>query len=117
MARRDGLGAEAARPVDERGELQLAVAARARQGSPSGRVLADEIRHHLLVELPLEVQDVMRDVDRGRDAPRVVEIVERAAAAERSLSVALIVELHRHTDDVMALLGEQRRGDRRIDAA
>ena len=32
-------------------------------------------------------------------------------------AVALIVELHRHADDVVALFGEQRRGDRRIDAA
>ena len=33
------------------------------------------------------------------------------------LAVGLIVELHRHTDHVVALLGEQRRGDRRIHAA
>ena len=55
---------------------------------------------------------------RRRHAPRVVQIVERAAAAEADVCpLALVVELHRQTDDVVALLGEQRRGDRRVDAA
>ena len=51
-----------------------------------------------------------------RDAPRVVQVVDRAAGAEAA-ALALIVELHRHADDVVALLGEQRRGDRRIHAS
>jgi len=112
MAGRHGVGAEAARPIDERGELQVAVAMRAGQRRASRRVLADEVRDDLLVELLLEVDDVMRDVDGGGDAPRIVEIVERAAAAERRLAVGLIVQLHRHADDVVALLGEQRRSHR-----
>src|SRR5213075_1255103 len=71
----------------------------------------------LLVELPLEVDDVVRDVDGGRHAPRVVQIVDRAAATERGLSLALVVQLHRQPDDVVPLLLEQGRGDRRVDAA
>ena len=59
----------------------------------------------------------MRDVDRGRHATRIVQVVERAAAAERRLSVRLVVELHGQADDVVTLLGEQRRGDRRVDAS
>src|SRR5207244_4399558 len=55
--------------------------------------------------------------ERRRHAPRVVQIVDRAAAAERGLSLGLIVELHRQADDVVALLGEERRSHRRIDAA
>ena len=51
------------------------------------------------------------------DAPRVVQIVERAAACRTRGRLALVVELHRQTDDVVALLGEQRRGDRGVDAA
>jgi hypothetical protein len=75
-------------------------------------VLADEIRHHLRAEPILEVDDVVRDADDGRDAAGVVEVVDRAAGAEVRLSLALVVELHGHTDDVMPLLGEQGRGDR-----
>ena len=33
------------------------------------------------------------------------------------LSLALVVELHRQTDDLVTLLGEQRRGHRRVHAA
>ena len=33
------------------------------------------------------------------------------------LALALVVQLHRQADDLMALLGEQRSGHRRIDAA
>ena len=51
-----------------------------------------------------------------RHASRVVQVVERAAAAE-ALVAALVVQLHRQTDDVMTLLGEQGRGDGRIHAA
>jgi hypothetical protein len=112
MSGRDGVGAERARPIDQRRELQIAVTVSAGKRRASRRVLADEVRNDLLVELPFEVDDVVRDVDGGGDAPRVVEIVERAAAPERRLPVALIVELHRHTNHVVALLGEQRRRDR-----
>ncbi len=117
VSRCHDVGAEAARVLGEGRELQVAVAVRARQRRPAGCVLLHEVRHDLLVELPLEIDDVVGDVDPGGDAPRVVQIVNRAAAAERRLALALIVELHRQTDDVVALLGEQRRGHRRIDAA
>ena len=55
----------------------------------------------------------------GRDAPGVVQIAQRAAAAERlgAIGLALIVELHRDADDLVTLLDEQSRGDRRIDSA
>src|SRR5207249_1811319 len=83
-------------------------------------VLVDEIRHHLLVELPLKIEDIVRDVERGGHAPRVVQVVERAATAERAVTVRLpgnVVELHRHTDDLVALLGKERRRHRRVDPA
>ena len=54
---------------------------------------------------------------RSGHAPRVVQVVERAAGAEAGLTLALIVQLHRQTDHVVTLLGEQGRGDRRIHPA
>src|SRR5207245_1292298 len=54
VAGRDGVGAEAARPLDERRKLQVAVAARARQRRAARGVLAHEIRDDVIVELPLE---------------------------------------------------------------
>jgi hypothetical protein len=115
VARGDRVGSEAAGAVEQRRELQVAVAVGAGQGRPAGRVLADEIAHHLLVELTFEVQDVVGDADRGRHAPRVVQVVNRAAAAERPLAavaVRRVVQLHGQTDDVVALLDEQPRRHR-----
>src|SRR4029079_2688965 len=82
-----------------------------------GGVLAHEVRDHVLLELALEVDDVVGDADLPRDAARVVKTVERAAAAEPDLSLLLVVELHRQTDNLVPVSGEQARGDRRIHSA
>src|SRR4029453_18221861 len=94
-----------------------AVAVRAGKGRAARSVLPDEVRHDLLVELPLEIQDVVWDTDRCCHFPSIVQIVERTAAAEGGLPLALVVELHRQTNHVVTLLGEQGRGDRGVDAA
>jgi hypothetical protein len=59
----------------------------------------------------------MRDVDRRGHAARVVKVVDRTAAAERRLSLGLVVQLHRQTDHLVALLDEQRRSHGRVHAA
>src|SRR4029077_1899082 len=94
----DRIRAESGGSISEGRKFHIAVAARAGERRPSGRILLHEIRDDLLVELTLEVENVMRDVDRGRDTARVVQIVDRTAAAERRLPVRLIVELHGYTD-------------------
>ena len=106
----DGVGAECLRAIEQRGEFQIAVAVGARQRRAPGRVLTDEIRHDVILKLPLEVDDVVGNADRGRDAAGVMQIVDRAAAAERRDAFGLIVQLHRHTDDLVALIREQGRG-------
>ena len=106
MAGRDRASLERLGPLDERRELQVAVAVHARNRRPSRRVLADEVGHDVLLEAPLEVDDVVGDADRARHTARVVQIVERAAAPEADLSVIvsagrLIVQLHRETDHLV----------------
>src|SRR5215471_17771633 len=117
MTRRHRVGAKTTRSLRQRCKLQIAVAVRAGKGRPSGGVLADEVRDDLVVELLLEVHDVVRNADRGRDTPGVVQVVNRAAAAERTLPPGLIVELHGQTDDLVALLGEQGGRHGRVDTA
>ena len=121
VARGHGLGAEPARPLRERGEFEIAVAVRAGQRRAAGCVLVHEIRDHVLFELLFEVEDVVRNPDRRGHAPRIVQIVNRAAAAERAPAglrrSRRVIELHRQTDDVVALVGDKCRGHRRIDAA
>ncbi len=88
----------------------------ARDRRAPGNVLTHEVCDDGILKLALEVDDVVREADEGCDATRIVEIVDGAAAAER-LIAPLVVQLHGQTDDVVTLLGEQSRGDRRVDAS
>ncbi len=108
----DGIGAQSPGSIEQRGELQIAVAARAGQRRASRRVLADEVRDHLFLELALEIQDVVGDIDGSRHPPGVVQVVERAAAPECPLAIGLIVELHRQADDIVALFDQHGGGHR-----
>ena len=85
---------------------------RARNRRAPRDVLVDEVRDDGPLKLALEIDDVVRDAEAPGDAAGVVQIVEAAAAAVARLAVALVVELHRQTDDVVARFGQQRGGDR-----
>ena len=60
----------------------------------------------VLGELPLEIEDVVRNVDARGHAPGVVQVVNRAAAAEAHgrVGLALVVQLHREADHVVPLV-------------
>ena len=121
VTRRHELRAEPVGAVDERRELQVAVAVDARDRRAAGRILADEVRDDGLGELRLEIDDVVRDADARGHAARVVEVVDRAARAEAHAALVrsscLVVQLHRQPDDVVPLARQQRGGHRRVDAA
>ena len=73
--------AERHRPVQDRGELDLLVAAQARVGRAAGGVLGDEVLDDVLVEPLGHIPDVERDADHiGRPAG-VPGVLQRAAAA------------------------------------
>ena len=114
---RDGLGVEPPRALHERRELQLAVAVHAGDGRPARGVLAHEVHDDLGLELLLEIHDVVGHAQRRGDPAGVVEVVERAAGPEAHVAFALVVELHRQADDLVAGLDEQARGHRRVHAA
>ena len=90
MSGRNAIGAKPSRTVEQRREFQVAVAVGARQRGAAGCILPNEVRHDRVVELALEIQDVMGNSQRGGDPASVIQIVERAATAER-LTAALIV--------------------------
>src|SRR4029450_7537485 len=115
MSRRDGLRTEPACALEQRGELQIAVAVRAGQRRAARDVLMDKVGDDRLLKPLLEIQDVMREPEWRGNTPRVIQVVERAAGAE--VALVLGIELHGQTDDVMTLLGEQGRGDRGVDAS
>ena len=91
----------------------------ARDRRAAGRVLAHEVRDDRVRELALEIDDVVGDADAAatRRASWRSSIVQQLPKRARSPALVMVVELHRQADDLVALLGEQRRGHRRIDAA
>jgi hypothetical protein len=120
----DLLAAHAERHAVERGELQTAVARDARDGRLALQITLDEGLDHLALEIALKVQDVEGEAQVFRHAPRVVHVVERAAARRQRLAVLaqrkpppLIPQLHREADQLVPGLPQHRRRRRTIDAA
>ncbi len=89
-------------------ELQVVVAQCAGNGRAPGEVFVDEWPHDLALEAVLRVHEVVGDAEVLGDATRIVDIVNRAAAAldcfGHALAAgqpALVPELKRETDDRM----------------
>ena len=113
----DGVEAQGQRALQHRGELDLLVAAQAGVGRAAGGVLVHEVLDHVLVEALAEVPDVERDADHVGRAPRVMSVLEGAAAACTG-AVRRGVARQRQVDagDVVAGLDRACRGDGGVDA-
>src|SRR5262245_8757454 len=116
MTRGDPLGVDAVGLHEQIAELRECVAAHARNGRASTRVFAHEVVDDVAAERTLEVEHVVRHAEGLADAARIVHRVERAARTVWQI-VAMAEQLHRRTDDVVALLDEHCRSNRRIHAA
>ena len=121
----DALGADLAGGAQKLVELEVVVAERAGNRRAPGEVVVDEGPNDIVLEALLLVDDVVRNVERLGDTARVVDIVQRAAAAGlgrvRDAGLAgeavLVPELQGKADDVGSL-GAQHGGDgRRVDSA
>ena len=73
MAGGEVVRAERQRALQQEREANLAVAAQAGVGRASGGVLVVEVVHNGLAERLLDVDDVERDVEQVRHAPRVAD--------------------------------------------
>ena len=117
MAGRQEIGAEIIGRVEQIGEFQVLIAGDARDRSLARDVSSGEWLDHLLEKALLVVEHIMGDVEPRGDVPGVVDILPGAARALAMCRFAVVVKLHRDADHVIALGGEQRRRDRRIDPA
>ena len=115
VARRHGVAlVQVTRPAEERAELHVRVAVDARARRPAVEIGVEERLQDPGVELALEVHDVERDPELRGDAPGIVGRIQRTAALlELRVGVRDVVQAHPHADDVVALLMEDRRRDRR----
>ena len=117
MAGRQDVGAEVLRRLEQIDEFHRLVAGDARHRRLARDIGAGERLDHLLAELRLVIEHVMGDCEPGGDVAGVVNVLAGAAGALAVGRRAVVVELHRHADDVVALARQQRRRDARIDAA
>src|SRR5580765_716837 len=122
MAGRDFFTPQTYRQLIERSKFQTAVAGDAGNGRLAIQITVDERLHHVALEFLLEVQDVERKTQFFRDATRIIDIIQRAATGRQRLTIfvhtdaaPLVPQLHRKTDELVALLLQDggRRG--RID--
>ena len=117
VAGRQHVGAEILRRGEQVAELHGLVAGHAGDGRAPRQVGVGEGLDHALAKARLVVQHVVREAARLGHAARVVNVLARAARAAPLHGRAVVVELQRHADHVVALLVQQRRRHRRIHAA
>ncbi len=106
-------------------ELEVVVAERAGNRRAPGEILADKGAHHVLLEALLLVDDVVRNAEVLGHAARVVDVVERAAAAGLggvgnavlAGQAGLVPELQGEADNIVTVLGEDRRDRRGVDSS
>ncbi len=119
VAGREAVEAELEDARQHEVEAHEGVAPHARIGRAAREIRLVERLDHALAELLLQVPAVIRNVEQRCDAARVLDGVQRAAAAvaRRLLGVVARPLLERHADDVVALRLQQRGRDGRVDAA
>ena len=117
MAGRQQIGAEILGGLEQVDELHVLVAGDAGDRRLAGDIGARERLDHLLAEARFVVEHVMRQPEPRRDVARVVDVLTGAARALAMRRGAMVVELHRQSDDIVTLARQQRRHDAGIDAA
>ena len=111
------LGAQVLGGGQQVAELDPLVAAHAGDRGLAPEVGLGEVLHHAGLEAVLVVEHVMGDAEPVGHAPRVVDVLAGAARALAPRRGAVVVELQRDADDVVAFGGQQRRGYRTVHAA
>ena len=71
-------------------ELQMVVAKRAGNWRPSGKILRDKRPHNIALEALLLIDHVIGNSQRLGHAPRVIHVIDRAAAPLHLLRHALV---------------------------
>ena len=117
MAGGERLRAELARRREQVAELDRAIALDARHRRLAERIALGKGVDHRLAKAVFVVEHVMRNADALGDIARVVNVLAGTAGALAMGRRAVIVELQRDADDVVALRLQQRSGRRGIDAA
>src|SRR5664279_912873 len=94
----------------------MVIAQAARDRRAPGKILRDKWAYHIVLEAILLIDDVIWNAERLSHATRVVNVIDGAAAPLHGLGHALVTgqsalvpQLKRESDDVVALLAQQCR--------
>ena len=117
MAGGQNFGAQFARGDQEIVELDRHIAVDARHRRLAVDIALGEAVDHRFLEAAFVVEHVMGNVDALGHAARVIDVLAGATGAFAVGRRAMVVELQRHADHVIALGLKQRGRHRRIDAA
>ena len=117
MAGCNEVGAEVARRAEEVDELHVLVASDAGNRGFALYIGRGERLDHFFAEPLLVIEDIVGNAEARGDVASVMNILSRAARALAMDRRAMVVELHRQPDDVVALALKQRGDDAGIDAA
>src|SRR5207302_9235893 len=112
----DLLTPEACRQFIERSKLQTAVAGNTRNRRLAIQIAVDERLHYVALEFLFQIQNIERKAQLLRDATRVVNVIQRAAARRQRVAIfvhtdtaALVPQLHREADQFVPLLLQNAR--------
>ena len=111
------LGPKLAGEPQEIAELHRLIAAHAGDRRLAAEVAADEVLDHRFAEPRFVIEDVVGDVEPRRHRAGIVDVGAGATRAGPPHRAAVIVELQRDAEDVVALVLEERRHHRGIHAA
>ncbi len=116
MAGRQGGGAEIMGGLQQIAEFDGLIAADAGDRRLAAQVAVGEIVDHLGLEAAFVIEHVMGNMEAVGDPAGVGDVLAGAAGALFLDRRAMVIKLQGDADHIEALLGEQRRGDGRIDA-
>ena len=117
MAGRQNLGAEFARGFEQVAEFDRLIALHAWHRRLAGHIALGEAVDHRFLEAAFVVEHVMRNAEPRGDGAGIMDVAAGAAGALAVGRGAMIVELKRDADHVIAGFRQQRRRNRGIDAA
>ena len=117
VARRQHLRTELSRSREQFVKLDDAIALDARHRSFARDIALDKTLDHRLAEPFFVVEHIVRNADTVGHRTGIVNVLAGAAGALAVGGSAVIVELQRDPDDIVALSLQQGRGGRGIDAA
>ena len=117
VACRQCIGAEVLCRLEQVAKLDLLIAGDARDRRLARGIALRKAAHHRVGEAALIIEHVVGDAQHLGDAARIVDVLAGAAASLPARRLAVIVELQRDADDLVALALHERGGDGGIHAS